>query len=70
MQEKALRYFGSMTQGEVYDQDRLLAVSENTGDIMMTAKFTKYPQVRKFKVYLYRKADRQSKGKVEQAVKR
>lgn len=69
MQENAFRYFGGMTQEIVYDQDHLLAVSENAGDIMMTAEFTKYQQARKFKVYLCRKADPQSKGKIEQVIK-
>lgn len=35
----------------------------------MTAEFTKYQQTRKFKVYLCRKSDPQSKGKIEQVVK-
>ena len=69
MQENAFRHFGGITEEIVYDQDRLLAVSENAGDIIFTAAFTKYHQTRKFKVYLCRKADPQSKGKVEQLVK-
>ena len=69
MHENAFRYFGGMSIEIVYDQDRLLAVSENAGDLIMTAEFTKYQQTRKFKVYLCRKSDPQSKGKIEQVVK-
>lgn len=69
MQENAFRYFGGVPEEIVYDQDRLLAVSENAGDLIMTEAFTKYQQTRKFKVYLCRKSDPQSKGKVEQLVK-
>ncbi|WP_449598742.1 IS21/IS408/IS1162 family transposase [Niallia sp. Marseille-Q9988] len=69
MHENAFRYFGGMSIEMVYDQDRLLAVSENAGDLIMTAEFTKYQQTRKFKVYLCRKSDPQSKGKIEQVVK-
>jgi len=69
MHENAFRYFGGMSEEIVYDQDRLLAVSENAGDLIMTAEFTKYQQTRKFKVYLCRKSDPQSKGKIEQVVK-
>jgi transposase len=69
MHENAFRYFGGMSSEIVYDQDRLLAVSENAGDLIMTAEFTKYQQTRKFKVYLCRKSDPQSKGKIEQVVK-
>jgi transposase len=69
MHENAFRFFGGMSIEIVYDQDRLLAVSENAGDLIMTAEFTKYQQTRKFKVYLCRKSDPQSKGKIEQVVK-
>lgn len=69
MHENAFRYFGGMSTEIVYDQDRLLAVSENAGDLIMTAEFTKYQQARRFKVYLCRKSDPESKGKIEQVVK-
>lgn len=67
--ENAFRYFGGRTAEIVYDQDRLLTVSENAGDLMMTKDFTKYQQTRNFKVYLCRKSDPESKGKIEQVVK-
>jgi hypothetical protein len=69
MHENAFRHFGGMPPEMVYGQDRLLAVSENAGDIIMTAEFTKYQQTRKFKVYLCRKSDPESKGKIDQVVK-
>lgn len=69
MHENAFRFFGGMSVEIVYDQDRLLAVSENAGDLIMTAEFTKYQQTRRFKVYLCRKSDPESKGKIEQVVK-
>jgi transposase len=69
MHENAFRFYGGMSIEIVYDQDRLLAVSENAGDLIMTTEFTKYQQTRKFKVYLCRKSDPQSKGKIEQVVK-
>ncbi len=69
MPENAFRYFGGMSIEIVYDQDRLLTVSENAGDLILTAEFTKYQQARRFKVYLCRKSDPESKGKIEQVVK-
>ena len=69
MQENAFQHFGGMTSEIVYDQDRLLAVSENAGDLQMTEEFTNYQQSRKFKVYLCRRSDPESKGKIEQVVK-
>ncbi|WP_233274984.1 DDE-type integrase/transposase/recombinase [Calidifontibacillus oryziterrae] len=62
MHENAFRFFGWMSIEIVYDQDRLLAVRENAGDIIMTEEFTKYQQARRFKVYLCRKSDPESKG--------
>jgi transposase len=50
MHENAFRYFGGRTVEIVYDQDRLLAVSENAGDLIKTTEFTKYQQTRNFKV--------------------
>jgi transposase len=58
MHENAFQHFGGMSIEIVYDQDRLLAVSENSGDLIMAVEFTKYQQTRKFKVYLCRKSDR------------
>ncbi|MDX8047253.1 hypothetical protein SH601_14885 [Gracilibacillus sp. S3-1-1] len=55
MQENAFRYFWGMTSEIVYDQDRLLAVSENAGDLILTESFTKYHETRKFSIYLCRK---------------
>lgn len=69
MHENAFCYFGGMSIELVYDQDRLLAVSENAGDLIMTVEFTKYQQARRFKVYLCRKSDPETKGKIEQVVK-
>ena len=69
MQENAFRYFGGMTEEIVYDQDRLLAVSENAGDLILTESFTKYHKTRGFKIYLCRRSDPESKGKVEQVIK-
>lgn len=69
MQENAFQYFGGMTEEIVYDQDRLLAVSENAGDLILTESFTKYHETRGFKIYLCRKSDPESKGKVEQLIK-
>lgn len=58
-----------MTAEIVYDQDRLLAVSENAGDLILTESFTKYHKFRRFKVELCRKSDPESKGKIEQVIK-
>jgi hypothetical protein len=58
-----------MPEEIVYDQDHLIAVSENAGDIILTGEFQAYKQHRGFRIYLCRKADPESKGKVENVVK-
>jgi hypothetical protein len=67
--ERAFAFFGGMTKEIVYDQDHLLVISENHGDILFTKEFAAYRNEKKFKIHLCRKQDPQSKGKVENAVK-
>lgn len=66
---KAFKYLGGMPKEIVYDQDRLLAVSENSGDIIYTEGFQNYLDNAKFKVRLCRAFDPESKGKIEAVVK-
>ncbi len=67
--DHAFRYFEGVTEEIVYDQDNLIAVSENSGDLILTKEFQQYVNERKFKIYLCRKADPESKGKIENVVK-
>lgn len=67
--EKAFEFFGGIPKEMVYDQDHLITVSENAGDIILTGEFQAYKQEREFRIYLCRKADPQSKGKVENVVR-
>nr|WP_184665529.1 IS21 family transposase [Texcoconibacillus texcoconensis] len=67
--EHAFEYFGGIPVEMVYDQDALIVVSENGGDIILTEEFQKYHRERKFQIYVCRKADPESKGKVENSVK-
>ncbi|MBK5263185.1 MAG: IS21 family transposase [Peptostreptococcaceae bacterium] len=66
---RAFEYLGGMPVEIVYDQDRILAVSENSGDIIYTEGFQNYIDTMKYKVRLCRGFDPQSKGKVESVVK-
>ena len=67
--ENAFRFFGGRTEEIVYDQDHLLSVSENAGDLILTSEFQAYVRERKFHVHLCRKADPESKGMIENVVK-
>jgi hypothetical protein len=53
----------------VYDQDKVFMVSENKGDLMLTDAFRAYVRERSFHLHFCRKADPQSKGKIENVVK-
>lgn len=67
--EECFEYMGGMPLELVFDQDRLLAVDENYGDIIYTKEFEAFRAAKKFEVYLCRKADPESKGRVEAVVK-
>ncbi|WP_299095718.1 IS21 family transposase [uncultured Metabacillus sp.] len=67
--ENAFQFYGGQTEEIVYDQDHLIAVSENAGQLLLTAEFQRYVNERKFKVHLCRRADPESKGMIENVVK-
>ncbi len=62
-------YMGGVPEEMVFDQDSILCVSENVGDIILTSEFEKFRQASKVAIYLCRKADPESKGKIENTVK-
>lgn len=67
--EKAFEFFGGIAHEIVYDQDKVLLVSENNGDLILTATFRQYVQSKGFKLHFCRKSDPESKGKVENVIK-
>ena len=66
---KAFAFFGGIPKEVVYDQDRVFLVSENMGDLILTEEFQTFCKAMPFKLFFCRKADPQSKGKVENVVK-
>ena len=62
-------YFGGTPHQLVYDQDRILVVSENSGDIIHTQAFAAFLADAKLEVRVCRKSDPETKGLVESAVK-
>jgi len=66
--EKAFEYFQGVPKTIVYDQDRTMVVDENIGNIILTSQFKRYTKSRSFKLHFCRKADPQSKGKVENVI--
>jgi transposase len=66
--ENAFSKLGGIPYELVYDQDHLIVVSENAGDLLLTAEFQSYRQQRNLNIHLCRKADPESKGKIENVV--
>lgn len=67
--EKAFEYFKGIPKEVVYDQDSVFINDENKGDLILTHKFRNYVKQRGFDIYFCRKADPESKGKIENVVK-
>lgn len=53
----------------IYDQDKVFVVNENLGDVVLTQAFKRYVESESFECVFCRKADPQTKGKVENVVK-
>lgn len=66
--EKAFELLGGMPEEIVYDQDHLILANENAGNYIFTAAFQSYREERGFRVYMCKKADPESKGRVENVV--
>jgi hypothetical protein len=68
-QEQAFEYFGGVPRKIIYDQDSVFISDENLGNYKLTQEFSGYCASSDFKAVFCRKADPQSKGKVENVVK-
>lgn len=64
----AFEYFEGQPNKIIYDQDRVLMVDENLGDLVLTQEFQIYSSQMAFTPVFCRKADPESKGKVENVV--
>lgn len=66
--ENAFHWFEGIPREIVYDQDSLILVSENGGDLILTKEFEMYRQERAFRLHVCRKADPESKGRIENVI--
>lgn len=64
-----LDFFGGIPREMVIDQDKLMVVSENSGDIIYTKDFKCFIEELGIGMYVCRKSDPETKGKVENSVK-
>lgn len=66
--ENAFQYLAGIPRELVYDQDALLVVSENGGDLILTKEFQSYREDRKLTIWVCRRADPETKGKIENVI--
>ncbi len=62
-------YFKGLPKEIVIDQDSLMVVSENAGDIIYTDDFKYFIEEQKLRMYVCRAADPETKGKIENLIK-
>jgi transposase len=62
-------YMGGMPRQLVYDQDSIIVVSENNGDIIHTQAFAAFLSETKIATRVCRKSDPETKGLIEASVK-
>jgi len=67
--ESCFQAMGGRPEQLVIDQDRLMVVDENYGDIIFTQEFERCKHRHGFAVHVCRKSDPESKGMVESGVK-
>ena len=65
----AFAWFGGVPREIIYDQDSVFMHDENLGDYLLTKDFSNFCKTQDFKAVFCRKADPQSKGKIENVVK-
>jgi len=62
-------YLGGIPKELVIDQDKVMVSSENRGDIIYTRDFKQFIEEMDLKMYVCRKSDPESKGKIENLIK-
>jgi len=63
------QYTEGIPEELVIDQDKVMVVSENRGDIIYTRDFKQFIEEMDLKMYVCRKSDPESKGKIENVIK-
>ena len=62
-------YIGGIPEEIVVDQDSIIVIKENYGDIIYTKEFDDFKMEMGFSMYVCRKSDPESKGKIENFIK-
>lgn len=65
MHDEAFRYFGGVTEECVYDQTKLVVLSEEYRELKLNQRFAHYATAASFHIHVCEGFDPESKGKVE-----
>lgn len=69
LHDEALRYFGGLPEECVYDQTKLVVISEKYRELQLNQRFHQYATTAGFRIHACEGYDPESKGKVEAGVK-
>lgn len=69
LHDEAFRYFGGMTEECVYDQTKMVVISEQYRELTVNQRFHEYATTAGLRIYACEGYDPESKGKVEAGVK-
>lgn len=69
LHDEAMRYFGGLPEECVYDQTKLVVISEKYRELTLNQRFYQYATTAGFRIHVCEGYDPESKGKVEAGVK-
>lgn len=69
LHDEAMRYFGGLPEECVYDQTKLVVISEKYRELTLNQRFYQYATTAGFRIHACEGYDPESKGKVESGVK-
>ena len=69
MHDEAFRYFGGVTEECIYDQTKMVVISEQYRELTLNQRFHQYATTAGYRIHACEGYDPESKGKVEAGVK-
>ena len=69
LHDEAFRYFGGVTEECVYDQTKMVVISEQYRELILNQRFHQYATTAGYRIHACEGYDPESKGKVEAGVK-
>ena len=69
MHDEAFRYFGGVTEECIYDQTKMVVISEQYRELTLNQRFHQYATTADYRIHACEGYDPESKGKVESGVK-